>query len=106
MTKTFRLTRFELTLITLSMITFVYTGALVVKQHYLIVYNAHTLSHLQERVKRSGDRLKNLKVTRSQIITPEYLEQAAGRGGYIQPTQEQLILLNAIPKSDQSRRTP
>ena len=104
MSNTFQLTRLELTIILTSMIAFVYTGSLVIKQHYLIVYNAYSLSRLQDRVKRSDDILKNLQVERSLIVTPEYLEQAAGRGGYTQPKQEQLILLNQISRGRQLDR--
>lgn len=92
--KVFHLNRFELILIYALVGVFIYSGSMVVKHHYQVVHNAYTFSKLKDRVSRSQNILENLRVERSRIIVPKYLEQAAGRGGYVLPKQEQIILLN------------
>ena len=92
--KKFQLSRLEMALIYVLVAAFIYSGSMVVKHHYQVVHNAYTFSKLKDRVSRSQNILENLRVERSRIIVPKYLEQAAGRGGYILPKQEQIILLN------------
>ena len=89
----FKLTTIEWILIYLCIALFVITGSRMVKLHYQVVRNAYTISKLRRSLERSNEVLEHLKVERSRIIIPEHLEQVAGRGGYIQPRQEQIILL-------------
>ena len=101
--KKFQLTRLELALIYGLVATFIYSGSMVVKHHYQVVHNAYTFSKLKDRVSRSQNILENLRVERSRIIIPKYLEQAAGRGGYVLPKQEQIILLNQSSNQSANR---
>jgi len=102
--KKFQLTRIELLLIYVLVGAFIYSGSMVVKHHYQVVHNAYTFSKLKDRVNRSQNILENLRVERSRIIVPKYLEQAAGRGGYVLPKQEQIILLNQSSKQSSNKR--
>lgn len=89
----FKLNRLELFWIYLLLTIFIYSGHTVIKHHYEVVHNAYTFSKLKDRVERAQNVLENLKVERSRIVVPKYLEQAAGRGGYVLPKQEQMIIL-------------
>ena len=90
----FKLTRIELLWIYTLIAVFIYSGHTVIKRHYEVVHNAYTFSKLKDRVDRAENVLENLKVERSRIVVPQYLEQAAGRGGYTLPKQEQMIILS------------
>ena len=91
--RSFSLSRYELFVIYVSLIFFVVSGAYLIRRHYDVVKSAYDITRLKKSVARSKERIEGLKVTRARIITPEYLEQVAGRSGYTQPSQEQLILL-------------
>ena len=91
--KSFTLSRYELWVIYTSLLLFVGSGIYLIRRHYDVVKSAYDITHLKRSVARSKERIEGLKVTRARIITPEYLEQVAGRSGYTQPSQEQLILL-------------
>lgn len=89
----FSLSRLEFALIYFSIILFIVSGAYLIRRHYDVVKSAYDITRLKRSVARSKERIEGLKVTRARIITPEYLEQVAGRSGYTQPSQAQLILL-------------
>ena len=91
--KKFKLNSIELSLFYILLIFFICSSALVIHQHYLIVKYAYDITRLEKNVARSRERIEMLKVKKARIVNPHYLEQVAGRGGYIQPRQEQIILL-------------
>ncbi len=93
--KKFKLNWIELGFFYMLLSFFIYSSALVIHQHYLIVKYAYDITRLEKNVARSRERIEILKVKKARIVTPLFLEQVAGRGGYIQPNQEQIILLNS-----------
>jgi hypothetical protein len=91
--KRFKLTHVELLIIYVLLGIFIYSGSILIHRHYQIVKSAYDISRLNNSVNRSRERIETLKVQRARIVAPEFLEQVAGRGGYTQPRQEQIILL-------------
>ncbi len=89
----FKLTKLEIFIVYLSLALFVYSGAQLIRRHYDVVKSAYDITRLKESVSRAQERIEALKVTRARIIEPAYLEQVAGRSGYTQPRQDQIILL-------------
>ena len=92
--KRFSLSYFELFLVYGTILLFIYSSAIVIRGHYDVVKGAYDITKLKKSVSRSQEIIETLKVQRAKIVAPEFLEQVAGRGGYTQPKQEQIILLN------------
>ena len=70
----------------------------LVEKHFKVVDTSYRLMELKSHVKREKERLQELKVERAKLLVPSYLDNAAGRGEYVIPRTEQIIILT--PEED------
>jgi hypothetical protein len=66
---------------------------LLIHKHFKVTSVAYDLSDLKNHVKRKKEHLQELKVDKSKLLVPSFLDNAAGRGGYVIPRTEQIIIL-------------
>ena len=67
---------------------------LLIQKHFRVTNVAYELSDLKNHVKRKKEQLQELKVEKSKLLVPSFLDNAAGRGGYVIPRTEQIIILS------------
>ena len=64
-----------------------------IHKHFMVVQVSYELADLESWVKRERSTLQSLKVERAKLMVPHYLDNAAGRGGYMMPRSEQIVIL-------------
>ena len=60
---------------------------------YQNVELTYKITDLTTKIKKNRAILQNLKSERSKLMIPTHLEDFAGRGGYLIPRSEQIIVL-------------
>ena len=66
---------------------------LLVHKHFQVTSISYELSDFKNLVKRKTEQLQELKVEKSKLLIPSFLDNAAGRGGYVIPRTEQIVIL-------------
>ena len=66
---------------------------LLVHKHFQVTSISYELSDFKNLVKRKTEQLQELKVEKSKLLVPSFLDNAAGRGGYVIPRTEQIVIL-------------
>ena len=61
---------------------------------YLNVELTYKITDLTTKIKKNRAILQNLKSERAKLMIPTHLEDFAGRGGYLIPRSEQIIVLD------------